>query len=98
MRSIDRMKAGVVVSTVCAGLAGCPAKPTPTLAVRAMQAGSLAIDPKTNMLFVADSFNGGVAIVDPTATSGHVAFIATGTRPEHVLLRSGNAFASNRFS
>jgi YVTN family beta-propeller protein len=61
------------------------------------QAGSIAISAK-GQLFVAANDNGGVAIVNPAAKSGAVAFIATGDRPEHLISRGGQVFVANRQS
>jgi DNA-binding beta-propeller fold protein YncE len=81
------------ISCLLAG--GCTTNHLPP---RAQQAGSLAVDPKTGTLWVADTFNGGVALVAPEATVGNIGVIATGKRPERIVLRGNNAFVANRFS
>jgi YVTN family beta-propeller protein len=61
------------------------------------QAGTLA-RASDGKLFVAAADNDGVAVVDPSASSGSLAFIPTGSRPEHIVIRDNNVFVSNRQS
>jgi cytochrome c peroxidase len=60
------------------------------------QGGTLAM--ADGHLFVASSDNGGVAVVDPSAKSGNIDFIATGERPEHIIASGDSVFVSNRQS
>jgi len=99
MRSLKAGIGGGLVAAlaVTGAMAGCQ-QHSSSIPRKIMEAGSVALSPDGTKIYVADQDNGGLAVVNPNAASGHLDFVKTGDRPERVIVRGANMFVSNRFS